>query len=433
MADIYAGAIFNIAAASAIDGTHGCFGLRDPENIKLSCDVLPASTEAVPWRYFDISQESKKLEPYRIIDGSLVVTPLYKRAWILQELLLAPRVLYFCDGQIAWQCQERRAFKKYAEVMDTMGVDSQILLPKTVPGAPPGIDRVIDWCSIIERYTALQLSFPSKDKLAAIAGVAKRFGPSEYYLVGLWKPFLGGQLLWAVKRDGMKPKKVEKLSALSWTWASIHAEVATPSFSGFQDYLKLLDDQVTYATNDRMGQVTNGYLHIEGSLVGVRLIRSEATVYRFKHWDLNKIPCRHSLKQKVQILCNRPDLNDLTLCGNVVVEWDDFNDNGREKRVFCLLVGTDEWLIRGLLVFPSGRRGFYRRLGTFSVSRVDQTIFYELFRKGETSLDSRPELYHSKVIRPNDGFRPELYRSNPLDRAAEPPQTDLPRFTIWLE
>lgn len=32
-----------------------------------------------------------------------------RRAWVLQERLLAPRVLYFCQGQIAWECREHSA------------------------------------------------------------------------------------------------------------------------------------------------------------------------------------------------------------------------------------------------------------------------------------------------------------------------------------
>lgn len=39
--------------------------------------------------------------------------PLAKRAWVLQETLLAPRVLSLCGSQMIWECCELSASEAY--------------------------------------------------------------------------------------------------------------------------------------------------------------------------------------------------------------------------------------------------------------------------------------------------------------------------------
>jgi hypothetical protein len=41
--------------------------------------------------------------------------PLNKRAWVVQETLLAPRVLFLCGSQVFWECYEFTASEEYPD------------------------------------------------------------------------------------------------------------------------------------------------------------------------------------------------------------------------------------------------------------------------------------------------------------------------------
>ena len=41
-------------------------------------------------------------------------SPLYSRAWVVQEFALASRILYFADGQLLWEYKEPQASETYS-------------------------------------------------------------------------------------------------------------------------------------------------------------------------------------------------------------------------------------------------------------------------------------------------------------------------------
>lgn len=47
------------------------------------------------------------------IDATFKDLPLMKRAWVVQELLLAPRILHLTGTQLFWECYELNACEIY--------------------------------------------------------------------------------------------------------------------------------------------------------------------------------------------------------------------------------------------------------------------------------------------------------------------------------
>ncbi|KAK4041497.1 hypothetical protein C8A01DRAFT_34449 [Parachaetomium inaequale] len=76
------------------------------------------------------------------------------------------------------------------------------------------------WFEIVNRFGARQITF-AKDRLPAIAAMARVYGASEYYrdyVAGLWLSHLHNALLWVTDT----PKCTKTSSAPSWSWASVH-------------------------------------------------------------------------------------------------------------------------------------------------------------------------------------------------------------------
>ncbi|KAL6820940.1 hypothetical protein J3E69DRAFT_357299 [Trichoderma sp. SZMC 28015] len=93
MGSVYKNSICNIAATDGKDSSKGCLYMRNPRAIQ-------------PEPCNGISGQSEYL-----VNNSDVFKHhvLYTRGWVLQEVLLAPRVLHCCREQLYWHCDELRA------------------------------------------------------------------------------------------------------------------------------------------------------------------------------------------------------------------------------------------------------------------------------------------------------------------------------------
>jgi hypothetical protein len=107
MNKIYLKSYLNISATAAADSTQGLFFDRRPEylwedeiNVNYTGTNLVGSTRSG-------SMKEDKLTRCTLFDVSfwddlVERAPVNERAWVLQERLMAPRVLHFCRDQIAW-------------------------------------------------------------------------------------------------------------------------------------------------------------------------------------------------------------------------------------------------------------------------------------------------------------------------------------------
>lgn len=108
MGAIYQGSVCTIAATAASNSQEGCFRERPPWLVQ-HCIV-------------HIDLEGLFLGDYILEfptywDGILKGSPLFQRAWVLQERVLSPRFLHFGKTQLIWEGLELEAFEKYLTVL----------------------------------------------------------------------------------------------------------------------------------------------------------------------------------------------------------------------------------------------------------------------------------------------------------------------------
>jgi hypothetical protein len=138
------------------------------------------------------------------------------------------------------------------------------------------------WFKILEAYTLRSLTF-EKDRLPAIAGVAKVFGrlTGYSYKAGLWDEDLIRGLAWSIHYDdgGHKYKyrqpgrtRCSAYVAPSWTWASIQSRLSLENGDEikFESYFKAAEDitvletRLEYLSDDTYLGVLSGLLKICG-------------------------------------------------------------------------------------------------------------------------------------------------------------------------
>lgn len=205
---------------------------------------------------------------------------LFQRAWVFQERLVSPRLLYFTHRQLIFECYDGRWNQTSDERIMQSKQTYKTLLSN--PSYEP-VDVSSSWLELLVAYGALQITH-AKDKLPAIAAVAKQFlssqrlprAPEEEYLCGLRKSYLHIDLSWIVKYKSdivFKPQnRTGSYLAPSWSWASVPRETTynskePSSNEPRRSTIVLTAEHMTYADSDRFGQVVGGYITIEGPVL----------------------------------------------------------------------------------------------------------------------------------------------------------------------
>ena len=203
----------------------------------------------------------------------------FKRAWTLQESVLAPRVLYCSSTRLAWECGSITSIHNITGTLrSSMGI-GRIVNLSTHSGCQETPFRVesrstakyLDlWPDIVREYSKRQLT-NSSDKLHALAGLAATVSSvvGSQYLAGLWNDDLKRQLLWF--RDFSTPPSTRpRYRAPSWSWASIDSQVIWP-----KEIMEIVEDDTTEisscsttltSTISPFGGVVDGYLKIKGPM-----------------------------------------------------------------------------------------------------------------------------------------------------------------------
>ncbi|KAM7183702.1 hypothetical protein V8F33_013429 [Rhypophila sp. PSN 637] len=172
MVNIYSNSYCNIAAAHARNGSEGCFVGRNSNAIK-SLTVSMGFIEEwdVPTSYFTIP----RWKPYS--------SPLTRRAWVCQELYIAPRVLYFDADQVYWRCLSLSANESFPRGYPFGGLSRMLMMSldpedhSDIPlSAAPELKGFRLWEGILQHYSGCDLTFAT-DNLVAISGLAKRLQP----------------------------------------------------------------------------------------------------------------------------------------------------------------------------------------------------------------------------------------------------------------
>lgn len=228
MQKVYGNSFLSLAAVSAENYVQGLFRTR-------RSDGLPPSSVAVQWGYQTTNCQVVREDLW---EGEVLSEPLFTRGWVLQERLLAPRILHFQRRQVFWQCPTLTACegapKGLSEVVTDERLDElrwrQLLhRDKTIElHADQKTDMHETWRFAVQSYTTCNLT-KSSDKLMAIASMASRMKEvfNEGYFAGLWERRFVEQLAWRVV-DFRMPSLDPAYRAPSWSWASVDSIVNLP-------------------------------------------------------------------------------------------------------------------------------------------------------------------------------------------------------------
>lgn len=301
MNQVYRNAFLTIGAMASPDAYGGLFRDRDPDMVG-TCPITINSEKEGVMECLLIKSD--------IWESHVKQAPLSQRAWAVQERILSSRSLYFCEGQLFWECREQHACESFPKGLPLAFISDikEFMAPDAVPikaferavqGATArysGASRMADddtpwpwtqyqtpyhvWNDILESYARCALTNPS-DKFVAISGVAKDFAKmiGDEYLAGLWRRNFINGLLWASTptyrdMDGWLPAvRPEVYRAPSWSWASLDApSTATPhtEYKMYGDYAEVLDVGIELAGDDPTGELRHACLHISGHLIRSR-------------------------------------------------------------------------------------------------------------------------------------------------------------------
>jgi len=169
---------------------------------------------------------------------------LFRRGWILQEWLLSKRLVWYTPKGLFFECHTDGPRTEYQE---------RILVSNAQPHLRAQLQMkalfhfdniaILDfWYRTIELYSSCSLTKPDKDRILAVAGLAKEVGRiladrtgevavngihHETYLAGLWLRDLHHGLLWEEDHSATPWETIVE-QAPSWSWASLMTLVKWP-------------------------------------------------------------------------------------------------------------------------------------------------------------------------------------------------------------
>lgn len=296
MQDIYRRSQLNLSATS---GESALIFPRNPRS------VLPILSRKNPRksRSVKVGKTSEAAGEFLMVSAGPWETfvdlgPLNGRAWVVQERLLAPRVLHCCYNMVYWECPCLRASEvdPLGEVDHdkvTNSVDLRTNIKKdfadasmegwnrhSADGHSASFMEQLDPFHVIVRsyYSPMELTYP-RDRLPAISGIARwfmsRLGLTpESYVAGLWRETLPECLLWHFFKppEGRVVRDAE--AAPSWSWASVicNGRIVLGREWGMVDGRPLIQDLQTVIAPknaDRFAQLDVAILRLQAIVIPI--------------------------------------------------------------------------------------------------------------------------------------------------------------------
>jgi hypothetical protein len=244
---IYANCELNLAIAWAANAEQGAFVDRDPDFLRTAFVYAPpVPTERdVAADYADLFESTTGDKVRTIEDGSAEMPtlltilaheydthaslwdlPLQTRGWVFQERLLARRTLYFGKDRIYWECNKGtqneyhpQDITKFESPTRAYSLPEVVLFPTLTQSTESNIICLQEkWRKMVEDYSGTHLTYPNKDKLVAIAAIAKQFHlaiPGDY-IAGLFSSDLCLGLMWYNDNSAYFGRRI----SASFEWAS---------------------------------------------------------------------------------------------------------------------------------------------------------------------------------------------------------------------
>jgi hypothetical protein len=297
MAEVYSNALLNIAATASRNGNGGLF-----PSILSHCDAdawwaedRRISTQFTTWATYE--------NGFDLINSA----PLNRRAWVLQERLLSPRVLHFAQSQMFWECEEILSSQVYPDKScRSLHFLPQLTKVSNKTRMLQNLNRVVytygseqanaiyrTWQAWVKHYSAAAITKPS-DKLVAISALPKILNQvlKDTYVAGLWRDDMPRSLIWH-RISSKKPAvgRLEEKRAPTWSWAALDCpvdfrECPNPDLvSDSSLYTQLVEikreNNKLQQRHDEAGRLVGGELRLCGDLYQVKITRYGLDDYRF--------------------------------------------------------------------------------------------------------------------------------------------------------
>jgi hypothetical protein len=226
MGSVYSHCHLNLAALDATDCRAGLFSRRDPRMFTRHTRRTRAGGA------IDITHNGMDLAGPERGGWKKPWLELLSRGWVVQEVLLSRRTLYYCKDILYWECRSKVACERRPELLshrDWLGT------PRMGKTAFEGLlsnhcvsDGMNDfyWGQLICRYSGMVFTY-WKDRYYAFLGLANAIENSNGDVVtaGLRKSNLLQDLTWRSR----KPCPTIRQTWLpSWSWMSLSTEIYSP-------------------------------------------------------------------------------------------------------------------------------------------------------------------------------------------------------------
>lgn len=377
MGSIYQNSLCNLAACPEREGQFNV--LQDHSTLNLHECVLPVGPRHRPDLRF-------RIDHWDLYKKLVTQTTLNSRAWVLQELVLAPRIVYFTPQQLIWECTEACYYQSSPQRnrrRDVAGTKSYALVQKSEEGSmeDPDITHYQFWFGKLWEYSGRKLTYES-DKLHAISAIARlvqtRLEERDEYMVGCWKRRLHLQLLWqcvdkpepfdaSVDPPGRRP---------SWSWISVNGAVINfhtdkRAIQSTQPMLSLAPRVRYVDENNRFGDASSAELDATGIVFKVSLdVKWKETYQQGKNFALgarlatDEVQDSEKFTQSfittLDVFVGKPEE------GQSIPMWAYFLFVTRRS------FSSTRRRYLGLVLSRLGHgRGLYRRVGTFMVDPED--------------------------------------------------------------
>ncbi len=368
MAQTFEGSFLTIGAAVSKDDTQPLFfqdGIHFP-SLKSHIGQIKQGSwytiySRIPFSYHPASATSTIRGHERY--------PLMTRAWVYQERLLAPRVLYF-GQELSWECREESVCE-CSGARHGMKYDHSLSL---VPGFSSE-KLYLRWQKMVEDFTWLHLSH-EEDRLPALSGLAQQYHYrlKSGYLAGLWKENLLADLIWFsfVNSTSEAPrystKRTKKWRAPSWSWASVEGPILFSNPNPFEDvdanegkfinWSHIISAECTPLSSDTTGTVANGKLIIKGRGRPASLKHRESGIgQETRHFTVKQVDTR-----SVHIDSNfTVDGHEANVDYDIVAHG--LMEPNSDMSVYCLYIGGMSFV----------RRIFVKDLGDYDLRPVFKT------------------------------------------------------------